>query len=614
MRIVSDVTQAYSEAWSQRTPLVGIYILLSLVVIVLVAPVLSAITALAISFSDQSALTDQDIARFVLSPGGFVAAVAVLSLYLIAQVFGFAVMTALLRTTTAGQWQSLRAAFVFVIRRLHILLVFAVHFLLRIVLLTVPFVVAALFVAKLYLTEFDINYYLSQRPPEFVLAAGLIGAIVLAMGLLLLSFFSNWAVSLHLVLFDGERPRTAFSRSASLIKGNRRRLAGDILLWGLVRFVLLAVLALIASALPGLVPLKDGVDLRLALIIGLVVLTLWALARLAVAALALGALASLFDGFFDAGRPRLQVADLGPVRPGRRSLPFVIFALGVAGFSFWVSALLLDQVQAEDNVEIIAHRGAAGSRPENTLASVRRAIEEQTDWVEIDVQETADDQVVVVHDSDFMKLAGVNLKVWDATFDDLAQIDVGSWFDTAYASERVPLLRDVLAMAKGRAKVIIELKYYGHDKDLEARVAQIVEEQEMADQIAIMSLKYPAVLKMQTLRPGWRTGVLAATAVGDLSGLAADFVAVNSSLVTRRLIRSIEASGKDLYVWTVNDPLEMSKMISMGVSGLITDEPALAREVLAIRASLNTPERLVLWLSQELGLELNDKDYRDRSP
>ena len=80
------------------------------------------------------------------------------------------------------------------------------------------------------------------------------------------------------------------------------------------------------------------------------------------------------------------------------------------------------------------------------------------------------------------------------------------------------------------------------------------------------------------------------------------------------LVRDARAAGKEVYVWTVNDPLSMSHMASLGVSGLITDEPALAREVLAQRSALGAAERLVLALADQLGLRVFDKAYRDASP
>jgi glycerophosphoryl diester phosphodiesterase len=150
---------------------------------------------------------------------------------------------------------------------------------------------------------------------------------------------------------------------------------------------------------------------------------------------------------------------------------------------------------------------------------------------------------------------------------------------------------------------MIELKYYGHDVRLEQRVAEIVEEEGMAEQVAVMSLKRAGIEKMHALRPDWRTGLLAARALGDLSRLDVDFLAVNTGQLSLGMIRRAHGAGKDVYVWTVDDPMTMSRMISMGVDGLITNEPALAREVMEARNALNAPERLALWLADSLRLD-----------
>jgi glycerophosphoryl diester phosphodiesterase len=219
------------------------------------------------------------------------------------------------------------------------------------------------------------------------------------------------------------------------------------------------------------------------------------------------------------------------------------------------------------------------------------------------VQETADGEVVVAHDSDFMKQAGIKLKVWDATLPDLAKIDIGTWFDPAYAAERPPTLRSVLLAAKGRAQVLIELKYYGHDVELEERVARIVDETGMNDQVASMSLKRAGVEKMQALRPTWPHGVLAATAIGNLAALNADFLALNTGQITLELIRRAQAQDKKVYAWTVDEPVTMVRLISMGIDGLITNDPALAREVMDTRNALSAAERLILWLTGQFDLD-----------
>jgi glycerophosphoryl diester phosphodiesterase len=373
--------------------------------------------------------------------------------------------------------------------------------------------------------------------------------------------------------------------------------------WALVRSLLGAAVAGGAGLLIGGTQQLLGANLRLVALATIALLLVWGLANAIVSALANGALAAMLDRLY-----REVTGDAPDKAPaagarGTRWAPLLVggAAVALAG-GILAGGALSARVGAERSVEIIAHRGAAGSRPENTLAAVEQALVDGADWVEIDVQETADGEVVVAHDSDFMKLAGVDLKVWDATMADLGGIDIGGWFDPAYAGERTPTLRDVLTMARGRGKVLIELKYYGHDVALEARVAEIVEQTGMSADVGVMSLKIPGVRRMHALRPDWPHGILAATALGDLPAVEADFLAVNAGQASVSLIRRAHEQGKKLHVWTVDDPVTMVRMISMGVDGLITNHPALAREVMEARNRLSAPERLLLWLSDRFRL------------
>jgi glycerophosphoryl diester phosphodiesterase len=263
-------------------------------------------------------------------------------------------------------------------------------------------------------------------------------------------------------------------------------------------------------------------------------------------------------------------------------------------------------VRVDDDVIVIAHRGAAGRAPENTLAAFRAAIEDGADIVELDVQETSDGEVVVLHDSDFMKLAGDPRKLWNLSLAEARAIDIGSWFDPRYSEERIPTLSEVLELCRGQARVDIELKYYGHDQSLEERVVRIVEEADMASDVVVMSLNLAAMRKMRELRPTWTLGVLAATAVGDLTSVDLDFLAVHSGMATHGFTRRAHRAGKDVYAWTVNDPVHMSRLATRGVDGLITDEPALARSVLESRAEMSSVERLLLEAAFWLGAVPNE--------
>lgn len=236
------------------------------------------------------------------------------------------------------------------------------------------------------------------------------------------------------------------------------------------------------------------------------------------------------------------------------------------------------------------------------MAAVEAAIEQGADWVEVDVQETADGHVVVFHDSDFRRVAGKGLKIWQATLGDLQDLDIGSWFSPEFKDERVPTLEQVLQTCKGKAGVNIELKDYGHGQHLEERVVALVEAHDMQRDVVIMSLKQQAVQKMKTLRPDWQVGLLIGASIGDLPGVKADFLAVSAGLATRRFIQTTRRHAKHVHVWTVNDVVMMSMLIGRGAGNLITDEPARAREVLKARAALGIHERVLLGIVDFFGL------------
>lgn len=164
-------------------------------------------------------------------------------------------------------------------------------------------------------------------------------------------------------------------------------------------------------------------------------------------------------------------------------------------------------------------------------------------------------------------------------------------------------MSEVLELCRDRAGVLIELKYYGHNEKLEERVAEIVENAAMADQVMLMSLDYAGIQRMRALRPGWKVGLLTSVAAGKLGKLDLDFYAVNARFGSRSFVGRAQGDDRQVMVWTVNDGVTMSRMMSRGVDGIITDEPGLGREVLAERAALNAGERLLIELAGLFGHE-----------
>jgi glycerophosphoryl diester phosphodiesterase len=608
LRAVREVaTTATEELRRSWRPLLAAGLLYQLAEVALLTPLVSLGIRQLVSLSGTAVLSDKEILAFALRPAGIATLVAAASGRIAVLALGQACLMGIAFGAARNTRFTVLAAFGWGAARLGKILSVTTRLVFKVLLICAPFLAVAALAYFSLLTEFDINYYLKERPPELWLAALAIGSALLVMTALLLLRAAGWVYALPLLLFENVEPSKVLSASEDRSEGHRAVIAMVLVAWtaattatsllGLwvVRALAMALLPRARESLSLLVPSLGAVVVLWVVEIAVVT----AFAALTFAALVIALYTSLAAGSRGELVPRESAASRRPFPQGGRVLVAVIAA---AALSVGVGWALLAGARHVRPVAVIGHRGASASAPENTLAAFEHGIEEGADWIELDVQETVDGEVVVLHDSDFMKLAGSPLKIWEASFEEVRELDIGSWFGPRFQGEKIPTLEEALLRVKGRAKVIIELKYYGHDQQLEERVAGIVDRAGMERDIAVMSLERRGVEKMQALRPGVRTGLVAATAVGRLSEANADFLAVSVALATPSLIRQAHARGREVYVWTVNDELSMAQQILRGADGLITDHPARAKAVIRREADLTPVERLLLGAAFWLGV------------
>lgn len=576
----------------------------------LLTPLVSGLFRSTIALSGNAVLSDVDIVKFFLGPAGWVSLIVAGALTLAIVALEHASLMGILYAHAAQKHLGTVGALRFAATKAWPVICVTARALAWVLVASAPFLAVAGIVYFALLGRYDINYYLSERPPVFRVAVG-VGVVLFAgLAALLLRLVTSWFFALPLVLFEDIHARDALRISASRTCGRRWTIVWWVVGW-LAATALLSTIATGMIGVVGSLLLPDSTNSLqlLAVSVGLILL-FWMAGNAGVNLLSTTSFATvLLHLYLELGKGSVEEslrADFaaetarGPAIRITRGRLWIGSVIGLI-VAVVVGTAALETVQLDDRVAVMAHRGSSMGAPENTLAAIRKAIDDGADWVEIDVQETADGEVVVFHDSDFMKLAGVDLKIWDATMEDLKDLDVGSWFAPEFKDERVPTLAQVLDLCKGKIGVNIELKYYGHDEQLERRVAEIVEAHDMAAETLIMSLKMDAVRKMKSIRPKWKVGLLMSVVAGDVSRIEADFLAVNARFADSRLIQTARDDGKEIYVWTVNDAPTMSTMISRGVDGLLTDKPALARSVLRQRAEMNVAERLLLELAALLG-------------
>jgi glycerophosphoryl diester phosphodiesterase len=578
-------------------------------VVVVATPVIGLTLKLFLMRTETGVLSDADILGFLLHPLGLFALLLVLAIACVVLFFE----VSQLMVIGFGAVENRRLTYLdgarYVFRFVVPLIELARIAVLRLLLLSAPFLAAVGGVYLLMLGEHDINFYLTDKPPEFWRAVALAGLILLVWAIVLFRQFATWLFALPMVLFDGRGGKDALNSSRDSTAGKHWKIAGLLACWILAVFLLGTLASYVVGRIGWALSLVSKNMAWLAFALGLVLFTS-ALVNLAVSIFGTSVfplvVVRLYRSIAGPGRLTPEIAPAGSLGPKPTGwLPNKKVLLGGAVIVLFTVAGVLffgDKIEEDDHAVVIAHRGASHAAPENTMASFEQAIEEHADWIELDVQENADGVVVVQHDSDFMKQARVPLKTWEATNEQLRDLDIGSWFAPEFADQRVTTLREVLELAKGKLGVFIELKYYGHTTALESKVVEIVEATEMQSSIVIMSLNQAGLLKAKALRPDWTYGLLTTVNVGDPTKLGLDFLAVNGAAAKPSLIRKAHARGMQLYVWTVNDPVQMSVMMSRGVDGLITDNPALVRRVQEIRAGLTPLGRMVVWVAGEAGL------------
>ncbi len=571
-----------------------------------------------LDFSGEPVLSDMDIAYFFLSPLGMTAGLLFSALIITIIIFEQASLMAVSEGRLYNKPVTIAAALYFTAIRAKKIYFFALHLILRIFVIVVPFLAIAGLIAWSLITDYDINYYLNEKPPVFIVTLIIAGLLILLMLYILIRKLLGWTMALPLILFTDTSAAQSFAESEKKLQGQRRNIVTAFLGWAVFIVVVSALMVSILYFIgTNLVPLFFASFRWLVVVMG-ALLALLTISNFFITTLASGYFSALLVVLYQRYNGDSSFAELSSLvdkRHWSQVIPrWVIVFLVVGTMAFFFGTWLINGLQINDNVMVIAHRGATSKAPENTLAAIRQAVKDRADWVEIDVQETRDGEVVVVHDSDFMKLSGVSTKVWDGTLTQLRTIDIGSWFGEEFSDQRIITLREALEAVRGRSKLLIELKYYGHDEQLEQRVIDIVEAADMVNEVAVMSLKYAAVVKFHRLRPDWTVGLLSSKVIGNLNKLDVDFLAVNLAMISPGLIRRIHSAGKDVYVWTANDAVTMSEMMSLGVDGIITDETEEARHVLLQRSEFNSVERLLIQASAKLGKPVLKRIYRDQSP
>ncbi|WP_422660252.1 glycerophosphodiester phosphodiesterase [Paenibacillus sp. EC2-1] len=233
----------------------------------------------------------------------------------------------------------------------------------------------------------------------------------------------------------------------------------------------------------------------------------------------------------------------------------------------------------------IAHRGASGYAPENTMAAFEQAYKMGADMLELDVQLSNDGQVVVFHDTRLNRTSSGRGTVQNMTLHQLRQLDAGSWYNSRFRGQKIPTLDDILQYFGGKIPLLIELKSSTQNSGIEQKTAEIIQKynQELSlnlqNQIIIQSFNITSLRLFHELLPEVPLAVLTSNSYElrdeRLYELArfAQVLSISRPLVTEEKVQRVHDAGMKVFVWNVRHLFDIPSLLHAKVDGIITDYP-----------------------------------------
>ena len=583
-------------------PLLVFQSTVELVALFLLDPLLALLLERIVSLSGDPFVANTALISFILSPIGLVAAATAAIGVILVNAVALGGVSLVLWDARHVRLVRQFAIWRLLLWRLPRLLAISAWALVLSLLLAVPVLAIALAARHWFLSAGDIYFYIRTHPPEFLWAVTTVGIVAAAGAFVGLYLLIRLGLAVPICLMRTVGAGSALRLALLATRGRMRILvpkcvavaAALALLW-------VAALAILSQLLGWLLerpitdPLLPWVGTGFAIITALTLSSLTALSRAGLM------LVLISDKAADGALPLLPQPDQAPIRLARlRAAAVLLLCAAIPAAALIDTAQANHAISPEHEITITAHRAGSGRAPENTMAALRAAVADGADAVEIDVQETADGKVVVLHDTDLRRVAGVARAIWDMRLDEVQALDVGSWFSPAFHGERVPTLRELAIAARGHVRLNVELKRNPREEDLVARTVAGLRETGVDDQAAISSLDIGLLRQVRRIAPEIKLGLILATGIGDLRRVDVDFFALSRRLATPAVIRQLHATGREVHVWTLDDQASIARAMLDGADDILTGETRVAVQTRAWFDDRNEPERMLLRLSRAI--------------
>ncbi len=250
-----------------------------------------------------------------------------------------------------------------------------------------------------------------------------------------------------------------------------------------------------------------------------------------------------------------------------------------------------------NHIKIYGHRGYGVGTPENSISAIKKSIDNNIDYIEIDVQRTKDRKYVLNHDKTFERVSYekpyfINKKVSDLNYSQIETLDIGRRVSQRYAGEKVPRIEEVLDVCKNKIKINLELKE-GIDHEMIDDLMELVRKKGMKKQVFFTSLNIRDIEYIENKDSTFDTGLIYFIKLGNYGSVDADYMIMEEREATDSNIKKLHKKGKKVIVWTVNTQESIDKFSKMDIDGIITDYPLEVKEAVSENSKLTSNDLIL---------------------
>lgn len=254
----------------------------------------------------------------------------------------------------------------------------------------------------------------------------------------------------------------------------------------------------------------------------------------------------------------------------------LVLLIFIMFYAIMISSISSSEKNYRNDVLVTAHRGSSIKAKDNSVEAIKLAIEEEADYIELDVRKTKDNKLVLSHDDIFIKSSGAAISISNNTLKEI------NYYKDIFniKKEKVVTLEKALKMIKGKAKLNIDLKVNNDEQEICKLLVKLIEKYGVEKEVIVTSTDYNALINIKGLNNNIKTGYITKKVTNSFNIEDIDALSIAYEGLDREIVEIFHKNNKEVFVWTVNNEVDAERAIYLGVDNIITNDVIIIKKLI----------------------------------